>query len=613
MKQTGGFLSLAALLAFLILVPLALAQEDLGLVVISPGEGEIVYASKLGYIVAIPVTGEVSTAAGTLADTAVSLTIRSPHAAPIALHTQADAQGFFRFNLDLNPDNIPLPSVGERFFDYAVHCPDCHFSSEAALPEGQVTLEITAVHPLAGRATAVRHITVDRSDRATLSVQVVLEDGAGFGLRHIPVQAETRLYEWRGRIARELTDAQGWAELDVEALSQRATHYLVSVPPTLIENRRYQSVEPVTVIIPADGGQAGPVTLRVRVENGIIDGQVQAPGAATTVLAVAQPSGRVHTQALGEGGRFRFDGLPLGRYLVVAQGGAGQGWTSQAAAIDLSEASRAEVTLAAAAAGVRRDGRVLDERGRPLPFGWLGTLGGNYVGQVSPLSGAFKLSVPDNGAKTLRVRVPGYWSQTVALDGAETVAITMQPRADLRRRRWGDGLIYMPAESVANESNDTLALVRGWLWGQNSDEEPFIVHLEGAQLTVAAGDFALEYAPGEVSYLYVNDGQATFTSREGIAHEIGGGQMMAFGDGVPNPEPIAADEQVIGLLREGRRPTVDLPTDPAPTFSQRVRQDAARLGQSVTQVTVGATYVLMLLAPLLALLLGIHRLVKERG
>jgi hypothetical protein len=547
--------------------------------------------------------------------------MHSEHTALVRLATRPDDKGSFVFYLDLNPDNNPLPSVGERYFDYSVNCPDCHFSSDAALPLGELLLEITAVHPDGRQISATRQVTVDRSELATLPVEVILSGDFDFALDNIPVQAETRLYEWRGRLFRGLTRADGRVQLNVEALSQRSTEYLISVPPTMIGSRRYQSLEAVTTEIAPGTVLADPVTLTVFVEDGRITGHVETVqdrpslSADAVILAIAWPGGLVYNQPLHEDNSFSFSGLPLSKYIVTVTGaGTGQEWPAQTAQLDLTEEAEAEVALVLdEQPDPALHGRLVDENGRPIPFGWLAESGSGYVGQASPLNGRF--TVPGTGSepKTLQATAPGYWSQPVLLEGGSEQEIQMQPRPDRRALKWGSGQIYLPAQSVVTEDEDALSLVRGWIWGYNDQADLLLINLEGAELKMQAADFALEYAPGEVSWLYVKEGEVQFISREGLTQQIAAGEMMALGDGVPLPQPVEADELVVNLLRAGRKPPALLPAEPEPSAAQRLGAGLANFGRSLSQVIVGGTYALMILATVGALLFGLRKLWQVRG
>jgi hypothetical protein len=619
MTRRYYFTLLAGLLLVLLTLfwPAAAAgQENLDLEIISPSNGEIFYASKLGYIVAIPVSGRVSAADLPPETIAVQLALHTAHGEPLILHTQPDEHGFFVFHLDLNPDNLPLPTVGERFFEYSVHCPDCHFSGAAELPLGELLLAVTAMHPDGFQVTAERRVTVDRSELAHLPVQVQLHDGADFALEDIPVQAETRLYEWRGRLFRELTDQDGRVNLRLERLTQRGTHYWLTVPPTLINNRRYQSVAPVEVVLTPGGGDLAPLILHVTVENGRIAGRVQPPdnssalAAGWPILAIAQPSGHLYQQKLPDDQQFTFTGLPLGHYLLALDSVAAEhGWTAEPTQVNLLDEAAVEVTLNLQPKhSGDLSGRLVDKEGHPLPFAWFSAPGQGTIGQVSPLAGQFVLPQLQQSAEKIRVTVPGFWSETITLTDPMEQTIRLQSRPDSQHISWGSGQITIPAESVVETSGAAPSLVRGWIWGHNQQPDPFLIQLERAELKLEAADFALEYTPGEPSWLYVNEGQALFTGREGLTQQINAGKMMAFGDGVPSPAPVPAAEQTVRLLRADRDPTVPLTYSPRPTLWQRAGRTLAQFGRNLIQIIVAATYLLILILPVAAFIYGFWRL-----
>ena len=165
---------------------------------------------------------------------------------------------------------------------------------------------------------------------------------------------------------------------------------------------------------------------------------------------------------------------------------------------------------------------MIDENGAAIPFGWLAEPGSPYSGHVSPLNGQFELPAGGREAQSVEAAAPGYWSRLVQLQGGRANEIVLQSRPDLRKMAWGDGHVLIPPESVVTNTDDVFSLVRGWIWGSNGSPDPFLINLEGAKLVLEAADFALEYAPGDVSWLYVNDGEAQFTSREGNTQRIAG-------------------------------------------------------------------------------------------
>lgn len=599
-------------------------DEGLQIEIISPNDGEIFYASKLGYIVSIPITGFVTGLEGSPESVDVQLTIWSVHGSTEPLRTRPDKSGHFVFYLDLNPDNEPLPTVGERFFYYSENCADCHFATHNELPLGPLRLEFTATTADGQQATAEKRMTVDRSQYATIPVEVIVDGGGETSLDRIPVQAETRLYEWRGRRFMELTDGSGRANLRVEALSQRDTRYLLSVPPTLIDNRRYQSVETVEIVLVPGEEMTEPVEIAVVVESGTITVGLDAPSdlSEATVLAIALPSGTIYREKIQEDATFAFGRLPLGEYLIsVDSREAGEdAVTAQPVLVDLLESPAAEVTLSLdETSGADLAGRLVDETGRPIPFGWLSASGESLGAQASPLNGRFLLSGVEDEQATISITAPGFWGRSNRLSDWTTnatdagVDITLFPRTDRQEIDWGDGQILVPQESVVVETDDGLSLVRGWIWGHNERPDPFIISVEGASLEIDAADFALEFAPGEASWIYVKGGQVVFNSREGTASEIMAGEMMAFGDGVPTPYPVAADEVTIDLLRKGRKPTVPLLYEEEPSASQRFGDFLAAAGRLLSQGLVAVTYLVMFVMIIGAILYGARRLLQSRS
>jgi hypothetical protein len=598
-------------------------NRGLKIEIISPNDGEIFYASELGYIVSLPITGFVTGANGSPESVEIQLTIRSVHGETEPLLTRPDKNGQFAFYFDLNPDNEPLPSVGERFFYYSDQCGDCHFATNNILPLGPLTLEFTAATEDGEVATAEKRMTVDRSQYATIPVEVILVGENEASLGGIPVFAETRLYEWRGRRFMELTNDQGFAELDVEALSQRETRYLLSVPPTLIDDILYRSAETIEIVLPPGAAMAEPVKIPVIVESGVIAGSVAidvnlSDGKA---LAIAQPSGKVYQTSIQVDNTFEFDELPLGEYLVSAilTEDASPSSMAQAEHVDLVDSVTADVMLLLGERpGLELTGQIIDEAGQPIPFGWLTVSDGSQSVQVSPLDGSFILSDIEDSQATINVTSPGFWSQSfmladwVALSEETGQDITLIARTDNEEIEWGDGHILLPHESVIVGEEDTISLVRGWIWARNNQPEPITINMEGAIIEAEAADFALEYAPGEESWIYVRDGRVDYTSREGKTTEIVAGEMMAFGDGVPAPYPVAADEIAIELLRQGRKPTVPLLYEPEPSASQRAGDKLASVGRGLTQGLVAVTYLAMLLMIVGAILFGARRLLQAR-
>jgi hypothetical protein len=630
MRLSAGRIRILLFFALIIIAVPSMASGDEGqqntglkIEIISPNDGEIFYAGKLGYIVSLPITGLVSGSEGSPESVDVQLVIWSVHGSTEPLHTRPDKDGFFAFYLDLNPDNEPLPSVGERFFYYNEVCSDCHFATNNVLPPGPLRLEFTATAADGQMVTAEKRMTVDRSQYATIPVEVVLDGVNGAALDNIPVQAETRLYSWRGRRFIALTDTDGRAELRVEALSQRDTRYLLSVSPTLIHDMRYRSLATTEVVIPPGTTIAEAVRLVVIVENGAIAGNVvtDLDLSAGAAVAIAWPSGNLYQEEIRDDNSFTFSGLPLGEYLVSVTTGddEAQDTFAQPEKVDLAALVSADVSLVLEEPpAADLVGQIVDERGQPIPFGWLTIGNGAQNVQVSPIDGRFLLRGVDDDLATVNITSPGFWNQSETLSewaarSKDGKAIVLKARPDNEEIAWGSGHMLAPRESVFVNEDNVVSLVRGWIWGRNEQPEPVAINMEGAQIEMEAADFALEYAPGEASWIYVKDGRVTYTSREGASTVIEAGEMMALGDGVPAPYPVSAIGLAIGITRNGRTPTAPLLYEKEPSTAQRVGQALASAGNTLVQSLVAITYLVMFLLIIGAILFGARRFFMARS
>jgi hypothetical protein len=307
----------------------------------------------------------------------------------------------------------------------------------------------------------------------------------------------------------------------------------------------------------------------------------------------------------------------LGEYLVSAT--AGENAFAQPEIVDLGESVAAEISLAMKEKpGAVLAGQLVDESGSTIPFGWLTVGDRTQSVQVSPINGRFLVRDVEGDQTVVNITAPGFWSQSntlaewAALSAEADGEITLTARSDNKEFAWGDGQIVAPHESVLVDSDAGLSLVRGWLWGRNNQPEPMAINMEGAQIEAETAVFALEYAPGEASWIYVTDGQVIYTSREGTATVVEAGEMMAFGDGVPAPYPVKSDALTIEILRGGRTPTVPLLYEKEPSVSQRLGATLASAGRNLSQALVAVTYLVMFLMIIGAILFGARRLIQAR-
>jgi len=620
-RSSLSTLFLLAGLLGVVLGPLHAQEEDepLHLTVIAPGNEEVFYAGPLSYNVAVPVSGQVLGADGRPTDVDVELEIRSGGQRTALLRTTADEEGFFSFYLDLNPDQPQLPTAGARYFYYSEDCMTCHFRGEAPLPEGAVELVVTALDSGGAQSSVTRQVTVDRSQWATLPVRIQAPDGSALPVVGIPIQAETRLYQWRSRLFKDHTDSEGTAMLQVEALTQESTRYRIGLPPTVTEAGRYRTVSPVEVVLEPGARQSAPVTVVLEVERGVIRGRVQVPDDAPLhplkVWAVSLPTGAFYEEECGTDGTFSFAGVPLGRYLLAAAAAGEVAFAKQLSRVDLTKSPAADVTLSARKPTERvLSGRVVDTAGATVPFVW--TNGGEDVPELgaSPLDGRFTIPTDRDGPQTVRFRAPGYWSRAVDLSNDGVPDVPLVPRPELRTLPWGDGQLVLPPETVVTAKEGfPLSLTKGWLWGHNSLPALLEIRLSSWQLTISAAEFALEFAPGDISWLYVTAGSVSFQDGDGATITVEAGEMLAFGQEVLNPQPVAAEAEVIALLRRNREPVAPLPFEEAPSAEERLLERLSDLGRYAGQMLVLGTYLLIIgLLAAIPLYFGYKRIRDQR-
>ncbi len=566
----------------------------------APGNGEHLYVPS--HHTALPISGRVFAAAGQPADLEVRLEIWSGGVQTAAATTQAEVDGRFYFITDLRPDGIVLEvPIEERG---CVMCHDETLAENPFLPPGDVRLVVTAVGADGQVASDERWITVDRSQSASLTVQAVLEGGAALPAADLLVQAQTRLYDWRGRSFAGMTDAGGAAALQVEALSEVPTHYSISVPPSIVDGVRYESLAPVELTLPAGAVEAAPLTLVVRAQRGAITGRLSGAAADLTGIPIwaVDPTSGVNVQTLaGQDGAFAFADLPIQPYLIVAEAAAlaEHGLTSPALALDLTITPQAEATLALAPLeGLTLRGVARNSAGRPLPFAWAAVDGNRLASTVGPATGGWTMWEAPAPGRAVIVSAPGYFSQAQAISGAadQTGALSFDliERPGTRHLPWGSGEVILPAESLAVLEGHTLALERGWSWGQSASPAPLTLETAGVAITISSGRFALENVLGQTAWLYVLEGEAGARKLDdtGPITVVPANSMLALDPEHLHPAPL--DEAILAALRPATAMPISAVWEPSP--AARARNWLARMGINTAQIITFVTYSAVLVA-----------------
>jgi hypothetical protein len=583
----------------------------------TPGNGEHWYASgEMRSIVLV--NGRVEAPGSQLDTVEIRLEIWSGGQLADVLTTRPHPDGSFTFGVNLNPEGSDLVLPIDL-----LDCLPCHDPDQANIVlagsnmtrvslTGDLRLAIVATTPEGERATDERWIRVDRSRALSIPVQAFLDGDPNQPVPGLRVDAATLLYEWRGRAFAGTTGADGTAHLPVEVLSEVPTHYTFYVPPTVVDGVRYASLAPVEVTLPPGAESAAPITLAVQAEGGSLAGRLLGAAAQSLapviVRAIQLPGGLSYQTQTSADGAFAFADLPVDRYRVVADADAlsAQGLAGVPQTVDLAQAPATEVTLLLAALdGLRVRAAVADSQGQPLPFAWL-SAGEGGPGRWASLQAASPvlLSLPP-GTRSVVASAPGFYSQAQAL-GAELVSLDFRLalRPDTRRLAWGEGELYLPAETQATVDGRRIVLERGWLWGEGASDQPWMITTAGLVISLPGGRFALEQLPGESAWLYVLEGEAEVyrTDSPEPVTRLSAGSMLAL----PETGALVAvplDPAVIAVLS----PAASAAPVPVwePALAAQFRDRLALVGITTAQVLTFATYTLALAAlfvvPLLAL------------
>ncbi len=592
-------------------------RKDIGLIIATPGNGEVLYSPNNMRSVAF-VKGIVYRN-GDPSETQVQLDLFSGSNRIATLTTRPQQDGTFSFPLGLSP-NGGLPVNQTSIANDILTCLSCHSTTvEAYLPPGQVRLVVNATTPQGSQAQDERWIVVERSGQATSPVKV-LDENKEEPIPGLPVQAITVLDGWRGRQFSATTDSKGDAVLEIEALTEASTPYLVSVPSTVLNGVFYSSRRPAQLLLPPGAGSAISVTLNVRAQLGQIQGGLEPEGrgavGSVPVWAVRLPDGATHRTQATSTGHFTFSRLPIADYLVISDpdATAARGWIggAQEARLTTSPVMTMNLTLSKLE-GLTLKGTVRDISGSPLPFAWVELDQKGVALPVNPDTGEWLLRGISAGPHTLVVIAPGYYSQernvAAIQETAQTLDVTLERRPETRIVAWGDGQVVIPPETKASVNNGIINVEHGWLWGKVGAADILTLDVSGVEIKMQEGTFSFENRAGKTAWFYLGKGKADIQSpTAGEPTAVAGGEMVALLEGghlsaVPL-EPVA-----FRLLH----PAEETPLNPAwqPTVQDRIKSSLTQAGVSAAQIFTLGTYVVIVLALLSTLVFASLRWVKR--
>lgn len=576
---------------------LPVPSQLLGVSIFSPANGETLY-SHFEYVAPVTVSGRILAINTPMDEVDVRLEIWSGSTMLSSLHKNPDMNGFFDFLLGVNPEGHMLlindPAA-------PLNCAGCHddFNVQAYLPSGDLRLLVVATTDNDTEASDERWIRVDISQ--TRMVNIEIEEGAsGKPLNGVTIQAFSRLYEWRGRIASTSSNDAGMAVLKLETLSQTHTNYEITVPDQVIDGIFYSSPETKTVLLDPDTNSIPHVTFKVFGQTGQINGRLSSDDShlpqSVTIWAFGLPAGPDFHTKTAKDGTFSFMNLPVSEYSIVPDPGILQSDHLQGSQqiIDLTKSPIGNVALELHSVdGLVLQGDIRGHDGEWLPFAWLTSPDG-LTHQAEPESGEWTINNRSAIGQAWIANAPGYFSQEIELaeEGqASSPTILLERRPDAAHVVWGDGEIVIPGETEANVTEDSIEFESGWVWGYNHAAQPFVLETLDAEIRLSNGYFAMERPISGITKFYLfKNGKAEVRSKlSGEILVLQSGNMVLFlKDGHLSELPYIPEK----ILALG---TGDiLPFSPVwkLSFSEQILTNLSKMSIGTAQMVTLITYII---------------------
>jgi hypothetical protein len=608
------------------------AGNDLILELRHPDNGQIFYAGAIVPRYVLPVLGSVYYASGEVTTVEVNLQVFQNGHQVSQVSGYPDRDGKFKLYITPNPDNPVMGTTADM-----KSCEVCHgVYDSAALPAGECVIRVIVTSPDGQRASAERHVFVDRSAYQQLVVHATQESGGSLPMEGIPVVATTTFpvqddpfAAQQSRHFKGVTNADGSVSLKIEVLNAIPTQYHIHVPKTLNEGKQVFTEKPVELSLAPGAESVSPVNLPIQVVEGLIQGEVRTQVShdftGMSAYAIEKAGGRNYSdevQVKGSGtGEFKFTGLPISRYLVGFPDPILQqkGLSGKPQSVDLETQPHQAIQLDLASSQENIiQGSIRSRDGRKLAFGWVRDDASGRSVRLSPMEDRFELIIPAQGTRIISIIAPGYWSSKWAIQTSQTTdsakELSLTPRSDLKVRELkGNGEIYIPAESRAAFQGNQLDLTTGWVWGRSGDAVLSIL-VAGHQVRLdPQTEFALERLQNQTPWIYIGSGGASVTL-EGVDQRIhvSEGQMFLFSSGTALPPAgIDFDPAVFGLLHADEQPVLSYQEEPG--FSARIHDWLARMGLGAIQGVTLLTYLAVVLVVILAPLLLIYWLLRKRS
>ena len=574
-------------------------SKDLTILIATPANGETLY-TRYGLTAPMFVTGRVFSNKPEFSSLRVELDIWEGSKKTDSLFTRPSSTGNFEFKLAINSQG----ALARTAIAGAPNCLPCHekYRPQAPIPDGIVHLIVTVQDAAGNSASDERWVSVDTSGKASLPVRVV-DAQTHAPIQGVSVSASTVLYEWRARYGTALSDSDGLASLELEALTQAPTSYQIVVPPQIINGVLYSS-QPTQVELSPGATSHDMVTLTASAQTGQIVGSLTAPDTISLsglqVKAVQLPAGPVYETMLSAQNSFTFDPLPVSQYLIAFDPAslAQKELAVSVASVDLIESPDASLSLNAAKSRPLV-GTVTSESGDRVSFAWarIDDHGDSYF--IDPATGGYLLTNLPRDANFITITAPGYYSQSQHIsENQAALDIQLVPETETKKLSWGNGTITLPPETDASFQDLDVTLNSGWVWGKNNASQPLVIRAASAQIHLSDGEFAVERTPNHTAWLYLYQGQAQVQFASGQAPvEVRSGEMIALSEESAQPLPLNTST---ALALHPNLSEPPLPENIQPALGARIGNWLEKIGIGVAQTVTFITYIFSL-ASLLAI------------
>jgi hypothetical protein len=572
--------------------------EELIIAIDRPSEGEHLYAGPKTLLYSIPIAGWVYSSDFNHSQISLTLQIYQGDEVLVETPLRLDSDNLFSIHATVNPESTFDPFAPL----HGVNCDACHHGGTIDLAPGNLKIRVIAKDPTGREAVAERNIVVDLSSYTNIPVQLEYIGDSELNFQGIPITASTRLYMWRTRHSTSSADPLGFTMIEVEALSETQTRYLIKVEPIKINGVIYESVSPAEVILSPEALHIAPITLQVMAHLGEIHGQLMTDGELPQkILAIDPSSGASYEADIASEGGFDFIGLPFSEYILSLDCDDLQIGRQSCIlkSVVLSEAAIPDVLFSIEPEEYKRVSlEFRSEDGHPVPFVWVEAEGGVHSVTANPYSGHASLYLPDiQDTVQITFLSPGSETQTREFTSSEfdsTIEIQLETAMDTRSLPWGKGFIFLPPETQALEVEDRIRFTAGWMWGQGEDTLPLIIETPEGEITIERGRFALEKIPNLDSWFFLMEGEAEVILDDGREWSMQDGEMLSLAkENFHGPVPM--NDIALSAIRPNEPPSNLLELG-EPEIQASTTINGAQIVQIITLILI-LGFILLLFYP----------------